>query len=301
MAFVSPAGAKDSGLCDSALSIETNFVLRGSAQLSTENECFTAEVLSAGTWMLDLDVLRDSAAAPRIELHGRRCDSSGSGQSFQYREKLANSLLVDIYEPGHYTFCVAAQDPLQPLGDYRLTGGFAATNLRKNDPDEDQPEPDPFAGCQQSASFVFKDDPDEDQPEPDPFASPGTTCRELYGLCQLSLTDDHGDTLRCATPVLTGQVVTAEIRNQWGDDDDYFTFTLKDLASVRIATNNASDSIGSLYDRHGYLLSSGGSEYRQGFRIVRTLSPGRYYVRVAGRDGTEGPYELELEILDRDE
>ena len=312
LVFAAPAGASDGELCDSARASAIDATYRNFGELSAEGECFTTDVPAAGTLMLEVGVPADSVSEPRIDFLGRRCDGAKngdgakSGEPFEYWSRIANSLLVDVHEPGRYVVCVAAQDPRRSLGEFRLASGFAPADLTKEHTDEHQVEPDPFAGCSGSArggsrtAFALKEHTDEHQVEPDPFAAtPGPSSCELQKMCRRNRTDDHGDVSWCATPVQPGQDVTAEIRNDWGDDSDYFTFVVEELASVSIETTQGSDTFGTLYDRNGYRLSTGGGDgLRQGFRMVKTLSPGRYFVRVEGQGGAEGAYGLEVEILD---
>ena len=117
-------------------------------------------------------------------------------------------------------------------------------------------------------------------------------------LCRQARTDDHSSAFRCATPLRLGTEIDAEIRDPWGSDRDLFTFAVGEMARVRIETVGSSDTLGGLYDRNGYRLKvddDGGSETN--FRIVKTLSPGRYYVRVEGSRNAEGAYRLIVESL----
>ena len=173
--------------------------------------------------------------------------------------------------------------------------GVLSVVHKSDDPDEDEPEPDPFAGGVGAIlSFQKSDDPDEDEPEPDPLVQTVL----LKRACQDSLRDDHSETLQCATPIALGREIRAEIRNDLGDDTDVFTFNVGELKSVQLATYGSSDVLGGLYDENGYRLAvddDGGDGAN--FRIVKSLSRGRYFVRVEGTAGAEGRYSLTVHEL----
>lgn len=111
-------------------------------------------------------------------------------------------------------------------------------------------------------------------------------------LCHQGGRDDHGDTLRCSTPIAPNQVWTGEIANDWGDDHDTFSFTLSELGTVRIEAVGEIETDVTIYDRFGHRLK------RQAGSPVSTLGPGVYFVRVASRHHAEGAYQLEVGLLD---
>jgi len=239
-------------------------------------QCFDIYVPESGLLMLEVTVPAAAQTEPRLDFHG----PFGHGlQVKQYLERLPAGLLVEIRRPGTYRLGVHAQDPEQPLGEYRLRSGFAAV------------------------PFTKEGDPEEDEPDPDPQPIPGKAfeaSRILSELCSRSQTDEHGDSLWCASPLGLGQEVKAEIGNEWGDDDDFFTFLLTDMETVRIESTGSTDTFGSLYDERGYRLQSDDDGGTGGnFRLVKTLTPGRYFVRVTGGDGAPGSYRLTVEVLGR--
>jgi len=62
---------------------------------------------------------------------------------------------------------------------------------------------------------------------------------------------------------------------------------------VEISTHGTTDTTGELYDRFGNRLDRVADGGEGGnFRMVRTLSPGVYFVRVAGEGSASGPYAL---------
>lgn len=103
--------------------------------------------------------------------------------------------------------------------------------------------------------------------------------------CHLGVTDDFGDSFLCAAPfVVDDPLVNAEISVPGATSDyDMFTFTLTSAATVTIESTGSTDVAGSLYDDDGVLLESDDNDgASQNFQIIRSLSPGQYYVRVEG-------------------
>ncbi len=111
-------------------------------------------------------------------------------------------------------------------------------------------------------------------------------------LCRRGQRDDHGDSLRCATPIGADQTWTGEIANGWGDDTDTFRFTLTELETVHIQATGRIEADVTIYDRFGHQLKRGTGG------LVSTLGPGDYFVRIATRQYEEGAYQLSMELLE---
>ncbi len=169
--------------------------------------------------------------------------------------------------------------------------------------EEKEIDPDPFSGCRPPLKT------EEKEIDPDPFTGLEVRAFRLLPMgselaplaehriadpsCVLDASDDHGDTPGCATPLVAGQVLAAELGNGWGDDVDVFAFTLRRARTVRLETRGGIDTLGTLIDRFGHRLATdddGGTD--GGFRLVRVLAPGRYFLRVEGSGGAEGAYQL---------
>lgn len=227
-------------------------------------ECFATRLAAKGRLTLDVAVPGPAAAEPRLEFLGRACEEPGSaGRSHRYEKRSAAAMSIAIGQPGSYVFCVAAQDPGRPLEELKVRTGFAA------------------------AAFAKEGDPEEDEPPPDPKAR----ARAIRAICRLGEVDDHGDSPFCATPL--HRRAGGELGNDWGDDHDYFVLTVGELETFRIRSTGETDTFGSLYDHRGYRIAAdddGGPGAN--FRIVKTLVPGRYWIRVEGRGGAEGAYRL---------
>lgn len=117
--------------------------------------------------------------------------------------------------------------------------------------------------------------------------------------CHLGETDDHGGSFLCSTPVevddenpTEGEITVPSS----GDDYDMFTFVLTSGATVTIESAEDTDVAASLYDANGALLEADDNDGADAnFQIIRSLGPGRYYVRVEGVSDT-GDYELSVTV-----
>lgn len=104
----------------------------------------------------------------------------------------------------------------------------------------------------------------------------------------------------CARPLAPGETAVGELANAPGRQSGLFALVLTAWQTVEIETAGNTDTVGELYDRHGHRLAvddDGGRGVN--FRIVRTLSPGRYFVRVKGHRAAEGSYVLSVQRIDR--
>ena len=325
------AAAGAGGGCETAVPLDLPDRWRGAA--TERGELLRFDVPSAS--VVTLDVTAPLAAPVEPELVVLDPGPCGGLQSdaFAYITRTPTHQVLAIRAPGELFIRVAAQDPVVPLGSYKLTanleerahiGRFEKTG----DPAEDEPDPDPFAnGCFRKTGDPAEDEPDpdpfadgcfrktgdpaEDEPDPDPFADgcfrkTGDPAEDepdpdpLSGSqCHSTEVDDHGDTLTCATPLRLGDRTGGEISNDWGDDEDVFTFVLTELAAVEIETAGETDTAGTLYDRHAQRLAVGDDGRDGNFRIVRTLVPGRYFVRVEGGHRAQGRYHLSIREVSR--
>jgi hypothetical protein len=112
--------------------------------------------------------------------------------------------------------------------------------------------------------------------------------------CHLGDTDDHGDSFLCATPIDVDDSDSGEISA--ASDHDVFTFTLTSSATLTIESTGSTDVAMSLYDDDGVLLETDDNDGPYdgvNFQIVRSLSAGRYYVRIEGVSD-DGAYGLSV-------
>ncbi len=319
--------------CGDPTAIELNTTIRTIG--ADEPQCFAAYVGSAGILWIDVSIPGPDLVQPRLEFPGPNCDRprTDEGEGFAYMERLAASMWLEIRAPGNYSFCVAAQDPRQRLAEYKVRVAYVESPAREPSYlTEDEPDPEPFnQGCLEGVLKLTEDEPDpepfnqgcpggvlkltEDEPDPEPFnqgcrggvfklteeepdpePKAGSLRRALYESCRLGEIDDHGETYACATRLHPGRPVTGEICNESGDDRDLFWFHLAELATVEIESTGETDTFGGLYDRYGHRLATadeGGDE--RNFRMVKTLVPGGYFVRVEGRYQAKGAYRLSVD------
>ncbi len=109
-----------------------------------------------------------------------------------------------------------------------------------------------------------------------------------------AIRDDHGNTIATASLVSVPGTIAGTLEQ--GGDVDFFRFTLTSSATVTLRTAGTTDTYGYLYNATGSLITSDddGNGYPN-FRIIRTLTPGTYYVKVAGfASSTTGAYTLSL-------
>ncbi len=118
------------------------------------------------------------------------------------------------------------------------------------------------------------------------------------GEARAQQTDDHGGTPADATALTLGTTVTGVISP--AGDRDMFTFDIPDtveITDVWIYTQGGiSDTVGGLFDGSGAQIAinddSALSANTSHFYIGASLTPGTYYVVVAGHEAVTGPYSL---------
>lgn len=105
--------------------------------------------------------------------------------------------------------------------------------------------------------------------------------------------DDHGDDPLCSTDLCSGVSQSAQIESLTPADQDYFSFVVTSQASITIESTGSTDVEGELYDEEGARLADDDdSGTDSNFKIIETLDPGRYFVRVRGVNGATGSYSV---------
>lgn len=102
----------------------------------------------------------------------------------------------------------------------------------------------------------------------------------------------------CAVPPWPwGETARGNIANSWADDQDVFAFQLTETTTVQMHIQTA---LASLYDGNGQRLhlADGGMDDGS-WRLVKTLRPGVYFVKLEGSHGQEGPYSMKIQALRR--
>jgi hypothetical protein len=147
-------------------------------------------------------------------------------------------------------------------------------------------EPDPLRTGPQSLSLGSVEKEHYDLAGVLSFLAP-----HLCELCQQGETDDHGDGFACSTALSWSDPIDGELSNDWGDDRDFFRFRLARLTTVELRVSSEFEMMGELYDGHGQRLGVAFGN-GDGLRMVQTLVPGTYFVRLEGREGASGRYSL---------
>ncbi len=263
--------------------------LRAASDRIGEPFFVAVDVPSVG--ILSLDVTVPAAARPgsapaevKLGFTGPGCGAADAGHAPALVERSATHLVLAVPAPGPQVFRLAAADPSLPLGDFRLRTAFS--------PDGRSRSPDKVGEDEEEIEIEANPLVHEGLGESRPLAS------RLDELCRSGEVDDHGDSFPCATFLAPGRAVAGEIGNGWGDDQDVFVVVLggspeTELRTLEIEAAGDVDVVGGLYDRAGQRLATGVGD--GGFRIVRTVRPGTYYVRVGGGEGAEGFYALRVE------
>ncbi len=251
--------------------------------LNTTQHLFGAQCLEAwfqerGDLVIEVSVPGSTSSQARLVLVEPSGEETSAGASrFAYLARTPSSLWLEIREAGSYWFCVDAADTERQLGEYKLRAVFRGRK-EGEDPDEVEVDPEPRIVSGLKAVWWSR-----------------SLRRRLDALCSAGQTDDHGDVFACATALRLGQTVDGRIWSPWGGDDDVFVFAVNDFQTVEIKASGEADTFGALYDSHGQRLAVGeDGSGGESFRIVRTLGPGWYFVRVEGRHYSEGPYRLSV-------
>ncbi len=263
-----------------------------------ERFCYATDLPAGGDWLLDAGTDNLALSELRLEILGPTCEfGKAATGSFRVRHRSAAAALVEIREPGRHLFCVAARDPQRRVDGFRLTTAFSSWPSKGN-PDEDEPDPDPIVEPGGKPRWLTA--------EPAP-ASAAANAASRH-LCGRLLADDHGDVAGCATDLVPGPPLAAVLGNTHGDprsadprdDVDFFRLAVHDWVTVAVETRGAVDTVGGLYGPQGHRLAADDDGGRGvNFRLVETLGPGEYFVRVEGRGGATGPYRLRVAAVDR--
>lgn len=245
--------------------------------------CFEIYVPSAGSLLVEAsDAL--SSVELRLDFAGRLCDGEpcGGAPAWRWLERHASGGVVEVREAGMHRICASAQDAELPVYEVKLLSGFAPGWIAKDgNPEEEEPDPDPTP---------FKDgNPEEEEPDPDPFSAEP---RRFGEICRRMAEDDHGDVMACASRLELGETVRAELGDGREEDDDVFSFVLDELRTVQVTVEGAAAE-GFLLDRWGRRLEADEAVSDGRLRLVKTLVPGRYYVRLRGGAGA---YEMAFDL-----
>ena len=299
-------GTEIDGSCRTPVPVLANETLRSDGADPGENRCFVIDLAAPGILTLDVSAPGAERANARLDFLGPAGGTRIERKVFEYVKRSATSVTLAVRAGGSYLVRVAAEDRRLGLPPYKLRAGFGEEGglALKGEYDEElEPDPDPLVWP------PLKSEVDEElEPDPDPLisctsahdlaAAPAALRSELQGLCRTGEVDDHGDSFACATVLRHGGSATGEIHNGWGDDEDVYRFRLAEQRTVEITSDGFTDTVGELYDSSGNRLDRDDEGGEGGnFRLVRSLSPGVYFVRVSGRNADRGSYSLAVRAL----
>lgn len=113
----------------------------------------------------------------------------------------------------------------------------------------------------------------------------------LLNVCSLDEGDDHGDSFFCATGMALDETVDGAIVG--AGDRDVFSFTVDAASTVEIESFGTTAVSAWLHSAEGALVATddgqGGNVH-----LFESLAPGRYFLRITGRNGAEGGYQLRV-------
>ena len=266
----------------------------------SDASCLESDVPGPGVVMVEVASPSWLDAEPMLVVEIRR--QGGDESPVVPLVETATSRVLAFSRAAEILVCVGGQDPREVPDEIEVRSAFVelAEWAAKDGEDPEEDEPDPTV-----KGSVDGEDPEEDEPDPTrPLIAP-TVDEVVASLCRRVAAandpaDDHADGFLCATPLVAGRVVRGRLDAVWHGDEDVLSFVVDGVRTMRIRSAGAAD-FGALYNAAGDRLrtgdgTAGGSG--TGFRIVKTLGPGRYFVRVSGRDGAVGPYRLVVEPID---
>lgn len=239
------------------------------------------EVSEAGLLRLELFSWSDAANLPELQPEAKACgEVKGSGPIVLERSRVHLVMLV-APRPEPYLFRVVPRSSRQGLGEVEIRSSFV-------------PGRSP-----QGLVARGGEDEEEIEIEADPVTlsgpAVGNTIPELLGeLCRVDA-DDHGDSFTCATWLGGAGEIAGELT---AGDVDVFLVVLGTAAgsrgwTVEVETSGGVDTTGTLFDGRGRRVGwddDGG--VGRNFRLVRTLPPGMYFVRVQAYHGDAGSYRV---------
>ena len=214
----------------------------------------------------------------------------------QVLDRRLDSLLLDVREAGWRSVCFGqidrAGDPVEvtlisraiaesamkndpheqdPDPDPLMGGGCNRTFLaEKNDPHEQDPDPDPLMGGGCNRTFLAeKNDPHEQDPDPDPFMGGCDDSSTLARICQVA--DSWGDTqIPACAPVWRSQ--------RWADG--LLRIVIDQWQQLRIEAASSTDL--AVRDLAGQLLARTELLGTDDDDFVVNLAPGEYLFETSG-------------------
>ncbi len=319
-AVSAPAEAYD--LCPESAPLALNTTLRSPGSVGASRACYRLVIPAPGILTLNASAPGSPEAETRLDFLG--ADYLGvpvpqgqAGGHYRLIEQRPRGVIVKVESPGTFFVAVAPEDPARPPAGYKLRSAFLGTGtataarvvfceplLSEGPGGAVSSTPGPLDA---STSLAAKSVDEEECEVLELSSGPAHPALRLLASCGLGEVDDHGDTALCATPltvllphdpsrgVVAGSA-TGTIGNAADDDEDFFSFELDRQRTLTIEVLEAAAGHVTLYDDQGLRLGAGGAG-APATHLVRTLPPGRYYLRVLSMLGSGELYVLSLADL----
>ena len=324
--FPQPALADLAVFCEKATPLSLNAVHHVYSDSADGRDFFRLDVPEAGLLSLEVADPAPGSVRPRIDRIAR---TTGCAALEPIRtpapDAAASWYVLGVAAPGTYFLRVAsgAEQVFEP-GFYSFRVVFAASGAPPAEGPAakaiDEWESDPISVLAPGVPCRSHDELDKaiDEWESDPISvlAPGVPCEKRKGLdkaidewesdpislvdsgpglqplCGGEEGDEPGDSIACALEIDPGAGMPAEI----GPGDlDVRWFELTTRETVVLESSGEIDTYAQLLDGRGLRLAADDdSGPGANFRIVATLGPGRYYLRVESLGPFGGPYRLEL-------
>lgn len=263
--------------CEEASSITSNAAAYSSGGVVGEGRCYRLELVSPGWLHLNLITADWAEGRARFDLSAAGTDEKAKLQLV--RRRLGER--VAFLRPGTWWIQVRAEDPRHPLPPYQLESRF----------------------LEDTSGWVTKDEENEGELEPDPETlTTGAQAGPWQALCPSVANEkstrkalDVGNSFTCAA-AFHGDTTAVIDHAGWDGDVDVFRFQLLEWRTLALISNGEIETALELFNDAGQRLAisdlAGDSVTES--RLVRTLAPGKYFVRVTGR--SEGSYRLTADV-----
>ena len=249
----------------------------------------------AGTWQVRVHAQDPLRQLPAYRLASRFVERGRSEVNWKSEDDGELEIEGEGLVAGCRTFAAFKSEDdgeLEIEGEGLVAGCRTFATFKNEDDGELEIEGEGLvAGCRMFAALKSEDDGELEIEGEGLVAGCVDEAAEIqHALCSAG-GDDHGDTLACATPMRCR--AQGELANGWGDDVDVFRFRVDGWQTLEIAACGAAH--GELFDAAGQRLD--GASGDGGFRLVRHLGPGTYFIGIAGE--SDGFYGLEIQALNR--
>jgi len=234
-----------------------------------------------GLWLVEVRAPALAAVEPRLDAPTAGCHENGDGEeSPELLVRQASAFAAAVSAPGDYRFRFAARDPRAELGEVRVMSLLLPWGL-KGDPDEDEPDPypapvptpEPMPGADLAGALA---------PLPSRLGVAEILARAAPACRRLEREEPGAGWASfwgCARALRPGGSVTVD--PEGAAEGWVFHLRLASWQTLMFEVLGDSPVVGALLDGSGHRLRSGeGGGAGEAFRLVETLAPGDYFLRV---------------------